>query len=141
MLFNIIDRREEGKGIALGLNIRIGNRDYSIPITTYHMDPEGLKKELKELIREIEDLISEIMTLSEKAQGPEAHIDEEQAVDKIWDELSKLRDEERFVEVFNSLSDAKRKEIAEYVFSRCNVFQGMAAVFSSRYNSESSKME
>ncbi len=141
MLFNIIDRREEGKGIALGLDIRIGSKDYSIPITSYHMDPEGLKKELKELIREIEDLISEIMRLSVKDQGPETQIDEQLTADRIWDELSKIRDEEKFVRIFNSLSDAKRKEIAEYVFSRCNVFQGMAAVFSSRYNSESSKME
>lgn len=37
--------------------------------------------------------------------------------------------------------EGKKKEVAEHVLSRCNLFSGKAAVFSSRYDENSAQMK
>jgi hypothetical protein len=56
--------------------------------------------------------------------------------DEIWQVLSETADEDRFIDLFNQLEREKRKEVAEYVLTQCNVFTGRGAVFSARYDSE-----
>lgn len=59
---------------------------------------------------------------------------------EIWAILSGDPDERSFVRRFNSLEEARRREVAEHVLTRCNVFSGRGSVFSSLYNDESSLM-
>jgi len=61
--------------------------------------------------------------------------------DKIWQVLSETADEDRFIGLFNQLDEKKRKEIAEYVLTQCNVFTGRGAGFSSRYNTDTALLE
>jgi len=61
--------------------------------------------------------------------------------EKIWSILSSVDDEDLFVNNFNSLDEAKRNEVAEYVLTQCNIFSGKAAVFSSRYSNDSGFMK
>ena len=41
----------------------------------------------------------------------------------------------------DNLEETKRKEVAEHVLTRCNIFSGRGAVFSARYDSETGYME
>jgi hypothetical protein len=61
--------------------------------------------------------------------------------EEIWKVLSATKDESSFIDLFNQLNEEKRREVAEYVLSQCNVFSGRGAVFSSRYNSETALLE
>jgi adenosylcobinamide kinase/adenosylcobinamide-phosphate guanylyltransferase len=60
---------------------------------------------------------------------------------EIWALLSGVPDEPSFVRGFNSLEESKRREVAEHVLTRCNVFSGRASVFSSLYKDDSALME
>jgi hypothetical protein len=61
--------------------------------------------------------------------------------EEIWTILSAILDEGEFIQSFNALEQGKRKEVAEHVLTRCSVFSGRAAVFSSRYDDNSARME
>ena len=58
------------------------------------------------------------------------------SAEDIWSVLSKIEDEDLLVEYFNGLDDTARGAVAEHVLTRCNIFSGMAAVFSARYDNE-----
>jgi len=65
----------------------------------------------------------------------------EMSPEQIWSILSQIDEEDLFIKGFNSLDDIKRRELAEYVLSRCNIFSGKGSIFSERYNSESGLLE
>ena len=60
--------------------------------------------------------------------------------DEIWAALSGMS-EKAFVEAFNRLKEVKRREVAEFVLTQCNVFSGNAMIFSARYDETSALME
>ena len=60
--------------------------------------------------------------------------------EEIWSILSVVSDEDLFINSFNNLDEAKRREVAEHILTRCNIFSGKASVFSSRYNNETGFM-
>jgi nitroreductase len=59
---------------------------------------------------------------------------------KIWAASLSGMEEEAFVEAFNGLEEVKRREVAEYILTQCNVFSGNAMIFSARYDEESGLM-
>mgnify|MGYP001071422400 CR=1 FL=1 len=61
--------------------------------------------------------------------------------DKVWAILKEMDGEEAFVEAFNQLDQERRGSVAEHVLTKCNIFSGRAAVFSSRYNSATGLLE
>ena len=60
---------------------------------------------------------------------------------EVWEILSSIDDGEAFADYFNNLPEVKRREVADYALTRCNIFSGKGAVFSSRYNNESALLE
>ncbi|MBN2123823.1 MAG: nitroreductase [Deltaproteobacteria bacterium] len=60
--------------------------------------------------------------------------------DRIWAALSGMREKE-FIDAFNRMKEVKRREVAEYVLTQCNVFSGNAMIFSGRYDEASALME
>ena len=65
----------------------------------------------------------------------------EMSSEQIWSILSQIDGEDLFIKGFNSLDDSMRRELAEYVLTRCNIFSGKGSIFSERYNSESGFLE
>jgi hypothetical protein len=59
----------------------------------------------------------------------------------VWSILSSIEDEDQFVRRFNALEEEKRREVAEYVLTKCNIFSGKASAFSSRYSNETGLLE
>jgi hypothetical protein len=95
----------------------------------------NIKKELDALLEKSQSAFA----LERKPEGP--RVDEAMGAKEIWDILSIIEDPEALKEEFNSLSHDKRVEIADYVFAHCNVFSGVASVFSMRYNNQEAKLE
>jgi hypothetical protein len=65
----------------------------------------------------------------------------ETSPEETWAILSEIQDELDFVKRFNSLDDTRRKEVADHVITKCNVFSGRGSVFSARYNNTTGYME
>ena len=63
------------------------------------------------------------------------------APEEIWSILSGVSDEDLFIKGFNNLDEGKRRDVAEYVLTQCNIFSGKASIFSSRYNNETGLMD
>ncbi len=75
------------------------------------------------------------------AQKGDSGFEPETSAEEIWPILTGIKDESIFVERFNSLDDTKRREVAEYILSKCNIFSGRGSVFSARYNNGTGYME
>jgi hypothetical protein len=103
----------------------------------------------KMLEREVSRLKEDLDTLLERSQklfvaeqeAESLKVDENLGAKEIWDILSTREDFELLIKEFNSLSHEKRLEVADHVFTNCNIFSGVASVFSMRYNSEEAKLE
>ena len=103
---------------------------------------ETLEGEIARLKGELDGLLEE----AKKQFGPGAgqehvELNEELGAAELWKILSAVHDTDLLVRQFNNLSRGKRQEIADYVFTQCNVFAGVASVFSLRYNNEEAKLE
>ena len=135
-------RHQDREPIRLGVALKIGNTETICPITglcesyeAFEMEVESVKNNLDNLINKAKKIFSgssiqEILALKAD-MSPE----------KIWSILSSVDDEDLFVNSFNALEEEKRKELAEYVLTQCNIFSGKASVFSSRYSNESGLMD
>ncbi len=65
----------------------------------------------------------------------------ETSPEEIWAILSGVQDESSFVKRFNSLDDTRRKEVADHVITKCNIFSGRGSIFSARYNNGTGYIE
>ena len=103
---------------------------------------ETLEGEISRVKGELDGLLKEAKELFGPGRGQEhVELDEELGAAELWEILSAVHDTELLVRQFNNLSRGKRQEVADYVFTRCNVFAGVASVFSLRYNNEEAKLE
>jgi hypothetical protein len=103
---------------------------------------ETLEREISRLKGELDGLLKEAKEQFGPGSGQEhVELDEKLGAAELWEILSAVNDTDLLVRQFNNLSREKRQEIADYVFTQCNVFSGVASVFSLRYNNEGAKLE
>jgi hypothetical protein len=103
---------------------------------------EMLEREAAHVKEELNTLLKKSQQLFESERKAESlKLDGNLGVKEIWDILSTIQDPESLIKEFNGLSYEKRLEVADYVFTNCNVFSGAASVFSMRYNNEEAKLE
>ena len=103
---------------------------------------ETLEREISRVKGELEGLLEEAKEQFGPGPGKEhVELGEELGAAELWEILSAVDDTELLVRQFNNLRREKRQEIADHVFTQCNVFAGVASVFSLRYNNEEAKLE
>lgn len=145
-IFKIIENKEkekgDKKGICIGIDIRIAKRDISCPLSKVCYSYDDFEGEVEEIESHLERIRGEAKRLLERpAEIAGFEFAPEMSPGEIWSILSGIQEESAFVERFNSLDDARRREVAEYVLTRCNIFSGKGAVFSARYDNETGYME
>ena len=141
-IMTITDREKQDETkIRLGISLKIGNIETICPITdicdsyeAFEMAVETVKNNLENISNKAKEIFSG-SSLQETLE-----LKADMSPEKIWSILSSVDDEDLFVNSFNSLDEQKRKEVAEYVLTQCNIFSGKAAVFSSRYSNDSGLM-
>ena len=133
--------RDEIK-ISLGIRVKLGGHETICPVTKSSNSFENLELEAQA----IKDHLDKVMTRArdvykgdKNLEGPELGPD--MSSEEIWAVLSHFEDMDLFINNFNNLDEDKRKEVAEHVLTRCNIFSGKASTFSSRYNNESGFLE
>ena len=145
-IFKIIkvnnQREENKKTISIGIDFQLAGREVSCPVSRDCNSYEALAAEVEAIQRNLERILEEAKTHF-KGPAPEEgfEIGSETSAEEIWSILSGIREEPVFVKRFNSLEETKRKEVAEHVLTKCNIFSGRGAVFSARYNTEMGYME
>ena len=130
------------KGIRLGIRPRVSGQETIYAISRPCESFDMFESEVQDLKAQLDRVLSQGKAFfhASRLQG-ELDIRPDMAPDEIWSILSQTEDEGLFVEGFNSLDESKRKEVAEHVLTKCNIFSGKAAVFSSRYDDDSSLVE
>jgi hypothetical protein len=130
------------KQICIGIDLRIADKEIRCPVSKVCHSYEDLVVELDGIQKSLEHIREEAKT---RFQGPSVkeglEFSPETSPEEIWSILSEIQEEALFIERFNNLEETKRKEVAEHVLTRCNIFSGRGAVFSARYDSETGYME
>jgi hypothetical protein len=135
---------EEGGGAASETKIRIGIRvkvsglETPCPVTRPCASYDVLEKE----VQGIKNGLDLLLTRAEKmfrGSKDRLGLDLHGPAEEIWAALSGMN-EKTFIEAFNGLEEFKRRDVAEYVLTHCNVFSGNARIFSARYDEESGLM-
>ena len=145
-IFKIIkvnnQKEENKKTISIGIDFQIAGRETHCPVSENCHSYEDLAVEVGEIKRNLECVLEEAKTHF-KGPVPKDNLgfESEMPAEETWPILAGIKDESIFVEHFNSLDDTKRREVAEYVLSKCNIFSGRGSVFSARYNNETGYME
>ncbi|MDB9822324.1 hypothetical protein OAC89_01315 [Deltaproteobacteria bacterium] len=124
-------------GISIGINVKIGGKETLCPISGVCDSPDGLESEIREIYENLEDILARAKKVFNASSGKKAlELQPDLEPKDLWEILSSMDDEKGFIDTFNNLDQEKRKEIAEYILTRCNIFSGKGAVFSSLYNNE-----
>ncbi len=139
---------ETGKGedekttVSVGIRVKVGGHETTCPISRAYHSYEALEIEVQSIKNSFDSLLAEARRVfgeSEAQEGPDLRSDMEP--EEIWSILSVVSEEDLFIKSFNSVDEGKRREVAEYVLTQCNIFSGKASVFSSRYNNETGIMD
>lgn len=141
ILFKEADNYGQDK-YYVGVEVRIAGHSMKYPFSKGCNEYVQLVEEIESLQRELEEVKEESRAMfSYKDEIGELNFPPGTPPDQIWHKLCAIDEEEGFVAGFNSLTEVQRKEVAEYVLTRCNVFSGKASVFSARYNNKSTFLE
>jgi hypothetical protein len=145
-IFKIIkadDQKEEGKkALSIGIDFQIAGREICYPVSKNCHSYEELLVEIEAIQGNLERMIEEAKT-NFKGPTPKdgSEFTTETSPEELWTILSGIQDELDFVKRFNSLDDTRRKEVADHVITKCNVFSGRGSIFSARYNNGTGYME
>jgi len=125
----------------LAIRLKIAGCETLCPVSRPCASYEAFEKEsewLKESLERVRRQARSLFDAPSSSKG--IHIAPDMTVEEIWNVLSTRTDEAALVAAFNELDVSQRQAVAEYVLTQCNIFSGKAAVFSSRYDSESGLM-
>ena len=142
-MITVTDKKKQDETkIRLGICLKIGATETICPISgicdsyeAFKMEVEAAKNSLERVINKAKEIFSG-SSLQETLE-----LNADMSPEKIWSILSSVDDEDLFVNSFNALDEVKRKMVAEYVLTQCNIFSGKASVFSAHYSNDSHLME
>ena len=141
-LITAATKEGDGKEYRLGIRIKVGGYEAVCPLTRQCDSYRAFELELEKIRKRLEEIEIQVRTMHERPASEETFgIEPHMPANEIWAILSVIAPEDVFVTAFNTLEDAKRREIAEHVLTKCNVFSGKASVFSSRYSEATALME
>ena len=139
---------ETGKGedaqttVSVSLRLKVGGHKTTCPISRACDSYEALEIEVQAIKNGLDSLLAEAKNVFGEAAAEEGlDLSSDMAPEEIWSILSGVSDEHLFIKGFNNLEEGKRREVAEYILTQCNIFSGKASIFSSRYNNETGLMD
>ena len=138
-IFKLLEIKKDtnsGKaGVAVGIDLKLSEIDINCPITPACYTEQELRKEIRHIQEGLERIEKDAKDrLKRNDLREKSVITPDMGPSDVWKALEEIRDEELFVEHFNSLEEDIRGKVAEYVLTQCSVFSGKGAIFSARYN-------
>lgn len=138
-IFKIVKSHLSGQGkkdISVGIDLGIGDKKIPCRVTKTCETYEELRFEVKAIQNDLERILQESKALFENQILDEVPaVTPEMSAEEIWSVFSQYESKDLIKEHFNGLDETKRREVAEYVLTNCDIFSGMGTFFSRRYNS------
>lgn len=143
-IFGIIresNGEKEKKILRIGVRVGMGGYETLCPVTGPCGSPQDAQIEVERLKRGLDDLLDQVKRAFQgDSEGPGLGLTAEMNAEQVWGILSEVADDHAFVEGFNGLEETRRREVAEHILTRCNIFSGRASFFSARYDEASGLM-
>ena len=135
--------KKDNKGVAIAIDLKVAGQEIPIPVSKICHSYEELALEADTIRKNLEQISEEAKAILSggAVKGQEFTVTDEMTSDQIWSILCRIPEVDTFIRIFNDLGDTSRRQVAEYVLTKCNAFSGRASVFSSRYNSKSALLE
>jgi hypothetical protein len=126
--------KEDRVRVSLGLRITVAGQETVCPVTGSCDDFRKFEMELQAILSQLEASRAKASRVFETSstQG-RLGLGPDMTASEIWAVLIGIQNESEFAASFNSLDEIMRRRVAEHVLTKCNIFSGKAAVFSSRY--------
>ena len=125
----------EGNKIRIG--IFLPQEERLFPFSELFSTKEELIRGIHFIHEQLDLLLEEAKKIFDYKSKQLQELTPEMNGEEIWKFLSNIEDEQEFINKFNALGEIKRREVADFVFTRCNIFAGRASLFSLRYNNDS----
>jgi hypothetical protein len=127
--------------VCLGLRVKVAGFETVCTVTRPVDDPKAFEAEVESILDQLGGIRTKARELFERSstQG-KLGLRPGMTAAEIWAVLSRIKEESEFSQSFNSLEEPKRREVAEHVLTKCNIFSGKGAVFSSRYHEATATM-
>jgi hypothetical protein len=145
-VFELIVRSSKEKAeeteVSLGLRLRVAGYETVCPVTRSCKNTDAFLIEIQAVLNNLEEIMKqsrEVFRIS--GEQDKLGLKPDMSPQEIWHILSGIKEEGEFATSFNSLDETKRREVAEHVLTRCNIFAGKAAIFSSRYDEATALMD
>lgn len=140
-LFDIITEingdDKEALRVSIGIKVKIAGKEMMYPVTEVYNSYETFENCVNSINAELENLLKKAHKIYHVSDNEKAlDLENDATPEDIWNILSSINDEKQFMDAFNNLSKEKRREIADYVLTHCNIFTGKGAFFSSQYNQQ-----
>lgn len=145
-IFDLISVPEAGSGesreIRIGIRVNVAGHETLCPLSGSCRSYEEFEAEIEAVKGDLDDLLNRAGRIFRNdAAGDGLGLTPEMDAAQIWTVLSQLEKDGAFIEGFNQLEEAKRREVAEYVLTHCNIFSGRAAFFSAHFDQDSGIMQ
>jgi hypothetical protein len=136
------NEKKEGIEVSLGLRLQVAGHESVCPVTRSCKNIDAFLIEVQTVLNNLEEIMNQCRELFRRStEQAELGLKPDMRPREIWEILNEIEDENKFAGSFNSLDETKRREVAEHVLTRCNIFAGKAAIFSSRYNEATALMD
>jgi hypothetical protein len=130
------------KGWSIGIDVKIADREIVVPVTSVCRSYDEALSEVERIKNDLTGMLGDARAFfAGPTQGKGTLLTAQMSAGEIWSVLSTIPQEVEFVGAFNSMDEAKRREVGEYILTKCNIFSGRASVFSARYDTETGLME
>jgi len=145
-LFDVIVDSEggaEGKtGARLGIRCAFVGETAVCPVSARCSSVAELEAAAEKVRNDLDRAVDRARTLLDGGTEERGNfLSGDMTAEELWRALEALPDEAGFAETFNGLEEERRRQVAEYVLTSCNVFTGRPALFSSRYDAETALLE
>ena len=143
-LFKIIKSKDcdISMSISLGITIRLGDIETTCPISKQVSSLAGFDIQIQDIKKNLDLLMEKAKRVFQGEPSPQDfELSPDMASEKIWEILSSISNTNIMIDRFNALDEEKRKEVADYILTQTNVFSGVGAIFSSRYDNDSALLE
>jgi hypothetical protein len=134
--------KKEGTEVSLGLRLQVAGHEILCPVTGSYKNIEAFLIEVQTILNNLEEIMNQSREVFKRTgEQDRLGLKPDMSPPEIWNILSGIEDENEFAHSFNGLDETKRREVAEHVLTRCNIFAGKAAIFSSRFNEATALMD
>jgi hypothetical protein len=134
--------KKEGTEVSLGLRLRVAGHETLCPITGSCKNIDAFLIEVQAILNNLEEIMNQSREVFKRSGEQDGlGLTPDMSPPEIWNILSGIGNENKFAHSFNGLDETKRRGVAEHVLTRCNIFVGKAAIFSSRYNEATALMD